>query len=190
MTSSVQSPEDVVNLALGRIGYKRRIGNLYDGSAAATAALNIYAQTRDAVLRESDWGFAERIATATTTAHAAPIGWAYEYAYPSDCLRLKAVIPSGYGTGNNQNPLPTLFRVGNDNALSPAEKVIWSNTASATLVYTAQVTDMTTWEPLFVEALAAALGRRLAPVLANLETTKAAAEDEMGEAKGAEDIEG
>ena len=59
MTTSVNSPADVVNLSLGRIGYKLRVGSLYDGSPASKAALDIYGQTRDEQLRLADWGFAQ-----------------------------------------------------------------------------------------------------------------------------------
>ena len=31
---TLQSPEDIANAALAQIGYKRRIGSLYDGSEA------------------------------------------------------------------------------------------------------------------------------------------------------------
>ena len=45
MVASAKSA-DMVNLALRRVGYKLRVGNLYDGSMAAKMALDVYAQTR------------------------------------------------------------------------------------------------------------------------------------------------
>src|ERR1019366_9251122 len=60
MAASVSSPADIINVSLRRIGYKLRVASLYDGSKAAKSALDIYAQTRDEILRQNDWTFAER----------------------------------------------------------------------------------------------------------------------------------
>jgi hypothetical protein len=193
MVASVQSPADVINLALVRIGYKLRIGSLFDGTPASKAALDIYAQTRDETLREFDWGFAERNLAATLLKSAPPGGyvppavwnpltnpplpWNYEYQYPADCLKLRSIrgtplfIPEF-------DPRPKVFRIVNDNAFNPPQRVILTNEVNALLVYTGQVTDPTTWEPLYVEALAASLARRLAPYLADLKMEQAEAQDE------------
>ena len=44
------SIESIVNQALDRIGYKRHIGNIWDGTVAARVALDAWAETRDALL--------------------------------------------------------------------------------------------------------------------------------------------
>lgn len=191
MALVLTSPSDYVNAALGRIGYQKRIGNIYEGSRAAAASLDIYGQTRDELLRKFEWGFAERNLTLTLL-KTAPVGgygttawsttypilpWIYEYGYPDDCLKIRslrttpAIIPQ-------YDPSAVPFRIANDNAYSPAKKVILTNLESAIAVYTGQVTDMTTWEPDFAEALIAELGRRLAPALSSLEAEKAEAQDE------------
>lgn len=136
MPASVSTPADVLNLTLRRIGYKLRVSNLYDGSEAATAALDIYAQTRDDLLRDGDWDFAQRNITMTLL-KAAPSGgyfppnlwnetdyppwpWLYSYTYPSDCLKVRKVKaapmfmvnmspqPSNYSVVNVQNTVSTL----------------------------------------------------------------------------------
>ena len=71
-----------------------------------------------------------------------------------------------------------MFSVDNDYSLSPPAKVVLCNIANAVLVYTGQITDPTTWEADFVEAFAAALGRRLAPSLVGLDPAKMEAQDE------------
>jgi hypothetical protein len=171
--STVTSPEDVVNLALARIGYKMRVVNLFEGSPQANAALDIYAQTRDAVLREGDYGFAEKIAAAALSGNGAPAPWSYEYSYPSDALKVRDIFDAAYLADKN-NPIPLRWTVGG----IATGKVIWTNVAGATLVYTQQVTDPAKWEPLFVEALAAALGRRLTAILVSADAVKAEAGDE------------
>lgn len=196
MTASVQSPADVVNLALRRIGYRLRVGSLYDGSEAAKKALDIYGQTRDALLRAGDWGFAERnvpmnllksappggyTPPLTWTSAYPPLGWLFEYTYPTDCLRVRAVKGTSIFTPNF-DPQPNVFSEENDNSFSPPRKVILCNVPAAILVYTGQVTDPATWEADFVEALAAGLARRLAASLASADFVKLEGGDEQMEA--------
>lgn len=206
MPASVSSPADVVNVALRRIGYELRVGSLYDGSKASNNALDLYAQTRDELLRQNDWGFAERNISMTAlllkTAPAAyvpgqtdwdpalypPLPWRYEYQYPDDCLKVRALkavpilIP-------NYDPQPNVWSVANDKAFaSPpfVRKVILTYVPQAALVYTGQVTDPAQWEADFVEAIAAALGRRLAPGLGKMNVVQLAAQDEAGSTRVAE----
>jgi hypothetical protein len=173
MPASITSPTDIVNLALRRIGYKLRVGSLYDGSMAAKMALDVYAQTRDALLRSSDWGFAEVIAAAAVSGGAAPAPWAVEYTYPASCIKLRNIFNAAYLADKN-NPIPVLWTI----ADAAAGKVIWTNATSATLIFTSQITDPTKWEPLFVELLTIKLAERLAPSLAGMEAEKIIMEDE------------
>ena len=105
MALSADSPEDVVNLALTRIGYRDLVNNMYEGSRQANAALSIYAQTRDEMIRKGDWGFARRdvtlplLKTAPSAGYVItawsdvypPLPWKYEYAYPNDCLKVRSI---------------------------------------------------------------------------------------------------
>jgi len=150
MPASVQSPADVLNLALVRIGYKNRVANLYDGSEAAQTALDIYAQTRDELLRQDDWDFAERIAAAAVLASpAVPAIWTAQYTYPEDCIRVRDLYGAAYLADSN-NPIPTRWTIGD----VATGKVIWANITGATLVYTSRVTDPAQWDADFVEAMA------------------------------------
>lgn len=174
MPASITSPADVINLSLARIGYGKRVGNLYDGSAAASRALDVYAQTRDALLRDGEWQFCRRYITLTQLKQAPanyfdtpwnpatmpPIPWLFEYAYPTDCLKVRRVSPQP-GFFFNPTPQPTLYDVVNDNYLSPARRVIVCNIENAILTYTGQVTNPSDWPPDFIEALAAELDLRL-----------------------------
>ena len=192
MTASITTPAQIVNLALKRIGFKGTVGSLFDGSAWSKAALTIYAQTRDELIRNGEWQFAERViggtllktappggyaATPWTSAYPAP-PWRYEYSYPVDCLDVRsvrtapAVLP-------NFDPVFNRFSVENDNGYSPAVKVILCDVPNAIITYAGQITDPSTWEPDFVEAMAASLGRRLAPELVGLDSVKLAAADEQ-----------
>jgi hypothetical protein len=193
VTTSLSSPAQIINNSLVRIGYKLRVGSLYEGSDAANKALAVYGQTRDEMLRDGDWGFAQRDVVLTLLKQAPtagygtwnpatnpPLPYIYEYAYPADCLKVRALkstppqIPNFY-------PLAQPFRIQNDNNYTPPQKVILCDVGSAILTYTGRVTDPTTWQAGFTEALCAALGRRLLVALGNAQLIQAAASDEAAE---------
>jgi len=180
MTSSVNSVEDIVNQALDCTKYPLRIGSIWEGSEASLNALDIYGQTRDALLRERDWGFAKRDLSLTLIKAAPPGGynpmtpwttaypqtpWFFEYAYPADCLKLRSIKRAPIFLPDF-TPDTELFQIASDNTQPAGQtRVILANAPYAIGVYTARVTDMTQWEPLFVEDLIATLGRKLAQAL-------------------------
>lgn len=204
MTTAISSPAALVNLALARVGYKGRIGSLYDGSLAAKKALDLYSQTRDDLIREGNWEFAERIVTGTLVKQAPAGGyvitpwsaasnpdlpWLFSYAYPSDCLKVRSVRQTPMFVPNF-DPQHNVFSLGNDTGSTPAVRVILCNVPNAMITYAGQVTDPTTWDSEFTEALAAALGRRLAPVLVGLDAAKLELSDEQAEKALAEQDRG
>lgn len=196
MTSAlgVQSPADLANVALARIGYADRVGSLYEGSKASKQILDIYVHTRDELLRAQDWGFAERNVVATLLKFAPATGyfppvvwnpatnppppWAFEYVYFDDCLKVRSIKPAP-GFLVNFDPQPILFSVENDDNYSPPQKVILCNVPNAIICYTGQITNPVDWDEGYTEAFSATLGRRLAPALMGLEAAKAAAQDEQ-----------
>lgn len=178
---------DLVNQALRAGGVPDRVGDLYDGSEPARIALELYGQCRDELMRATDWSFARRVvaltrlkgpppgggftpATPWTTIYPYP-GFLYEYAYPSDCLDLRAIIAPP-GPMPDLDPQPALFRVDNDltpvvsgsppTASGPPAKVILCNMTNALGVYRARVTDPATWEPGFIATFVATLGKKFA----------------------------
>lgn len=185
MANVITSPADVVNLALAVIGRRDRIGNIYEGSAAARAALDIYSQARDEMLRAGNWGFAEKIAAAVVSGTAAPFPWTVSYVYPTDCIRVRNMFAATYQADQN-NPVPILYQI----ADAASGKVILCKTAAATLVYTEQVTDPTKWDALFIAAFADDLGRRMAPAMASAEAAKQPAESLKGSFPMAKDTLG
>lgn len=194
MASIINSPADVVNLALVRIGSKWLIGNIYDGSEPAQLAIAIYGQTRDEMLRKLTPGFAQRelplallkqapdggyVANPWTTAFP-QLPWTYEYAYPADMLILGSLRTTPLFIPNF-DPQPNNWSIANDSALETPAKVILTDVSGAVATYTAQVTNPQVWEPDFIEAFAAELGRRLAPALVGLEQAKAEVADGQSE---------
>jgi len=159
--ASVSSVTEICNLALDRIGWTRSIGNIYEGTVEARVALRAYGQTRDDVLKSQDWDFAERFVVLTAASEAPPQVWQYAFNYPTDCLKVRYVMGTGAGP-NDLDPRPTLFDDLNFTSGGTQYRLIVANTSPATLCYTGQVTDMTTWDAGFVEAVVEELGRRFA----------------------------
>jgi hypothetical protein len=189
MATTITSPADIVNVALAKIGYKLRINNLYEGSTAAIKTLDIYGQTRDQELRMGEWPFAQRDVPAILIKAAPPGGyfggnvwsnlypplpWTMEYVYPSDCIKVRAVKPADVLLPNF-SPQPHLFTVANDGN----QRVILSMVPNAVITYTGQVTNPTQMPPDFIEALTAALARRLAPSISTIDAVKLEAQEEQ-----------
>jgi hypothetical protein len=194
---AIQSPADLANLALVRMGYKLRVGSLYDGSAAAKKILDVYAQTRDELLRNLEPPFSQRNVAANLLKQAPaiiggfgyippavwnpvtnpPLPWLFSYTYPADALKVRAIkaqplfIP-------NFDPQDNVFSVVNDNTYTPAQRVILCNVPNAVLTYTGQITDPTTFDVSFLEIFAATLGRHLGAALVGVEGAKMEAQDE------------
>ena len=198
INTAVKSPADLANVALVRMGYKAMVGSLYDGSTAGTKLLNIYSQTRDEALREHDYDFAERNVSLTLLKQAPatgyfppttwdptlypPPGFAFEYGFPDDALKIRNVKQQPMFLFN-ADPQPNAFQIATDNSFTPAQRVILCQVPSAVGVYTAQVTDPATWDVAFTDYLAAKLARHLAAGLVGLEGAKmeAAAEKDAAE---------
>ena len=172
---AASSVEDVVNLALRNIGYKKRVAWIYEGSPAARAALEIYGQTRDELLQAGDWPFALREVVLSVALAPPPSPWQNEYQAPADCLRLRYVRPGPLTGGTRStDPQPALFRTWNDNRTVPAVRAILCDLNPAVAIYTARVTDPGTWTANFTDALAVRLGAKLAPILADQNMQKTA----------------
>jgi hypothetical protein len=185
MTASLQSPADLVNAALAGLKSPLRIGTLYDGSAAAKKALDIYGQARDWLLRGADWGFPRGDAALTLVKAAPPGGYnpatpwdptqhppipyLFEYAYPPDCLMLRSVQPAPLFLPDF-TPSAAPFEIANDTVKTAGQpaapgRVILCYLAAAVGTYTRQVTDMSQWDVGFVDALVREIRARIGPAL-------------------------
>jgi hypothetical protein len=171
--------EDLVNLALRRIGYTVPIGTIWEGSRASRAALEVYGETRDALLLARDWPFA-RQAVGLTLLKTAPVGgygisawtsasppppWIYEYGYPANCIMVRAVRPTPFIIPDF-DPKPSVFVVANDPSVSPVSKVILTNLAGAQAVITGKIVDPSIYDAGFTDSFVAALALRLQEALA------------------------
>lgn len=129
------TPTDVANEALDAIGWPDVLGDLEDGSPPAQILLRKYRECLKQLLRSAHWNFARKQAPLTLLADASgnaaseyvgvvvPQPWLYEYAYPTDCAKMRFVpwsypspaaqIPAGNiqipATPQNSAPLPQVI---------------------------------------------------------------------------------
>lgn len=208
--------EDVINEGLRDGGVPLRINDIYEGSEAARTALEIYGQARDELIRIKDWSFSRRKVPLVLLKGPPPDGgysfgapWSniypspgflYEYAYPADCIDLRAVIAPP-GPMPDLDPLPAEFSIDNDAtpvvagnppvASGPPQKVILCNLTDAIAVYRARVVDPAQWEPGFRSALVASLGKKFAVAFgADPNTRKLDAEEAVATTQTAGEVKG
>ena len=159
----------VVNYALELSATQAYITSLTDGSPQANAANIIYAPVVQLLLRELDPDFAMRTASLTLSAAATPIvPWAYEYLYPSDCVRLRQVRPPGSGIGalaDPYDPYPILANVAFDVISAVNTKVILTNQQNALAVYTSSTVTEAQWDSAFAESVSRRLANPLVMAL-------------------------
>lgn len=144
MTSVVQ----IANRALTKLGASR-ITSLQDDNKQARAILSCFDDLRDAELRAHRWSFAI-IRTAIPALDTAPAyEFAYEYALPSDFLRLD-MIDGRYPSTVMDN------YIGAETAEYAIEggKILTNIPAPLKIRYCRRIEDPSMWDVLFREALA------------------------------------
>lgn len=150
MASEIQ----VCNLALSRVG-AYRIQSLDDATKEARECKLFYPFSRDAVLRDHDWGFARKRVSLALLSETWS-GWDYAYQYPVDCLVARKITPDAETeTGDKVE-----FEISSNDSLS--RRVILTNKEDAELVYTAKVEDVNLFDAIFTDALAWRLASELA----------------------------
>lgn len=192
----VSTDVTLCNRALQEIGTRSTIASLTDGTNEANNCNLVYGPTRDQLLRAANWGFARKTATLTlyksapgtpenpnlpdTNAWSSaypPPPWLYEYAVPSDSMRVRRVlpqagqlsgvplfaVPSSAPLGATAPPSKFVMAYDTDTATPPNPmEVILTNAEQALVVYTASFDAPALWPPDFTEALVAALAAKLA----------------------------
>ena len=174
MSSQVQ----LCNLSLDAAGARSSISSIGENSAEGQACARHYEPALEAVLRSAHWNFARKQVNLSLLKDATlnppqtvPQPWCYEYAYPSDCLRARRVLPQMSGTGGAAYPgwqgspqnLPAVsFLIGQDNDSSGnAIPVVLTNEPQAQLVYTVRVTNPQLFDAEFEQAFIFYLASRL-----------------------------
>lgn len=210
---------DIANRALSAIGTRSTIASLTENSNEARQCNILLQPIRQELLRLAPWNCATNYnnlavicaapgtpenPTAGTTVWEKgipPPPWAYEYAYPADCLRPLWIVPqfaTGFSGGvpittavtggapQFWNGPPVSFKVAIDqikngvpDVTGADTRVILTNQEQAILCYIKNVTNPDVMDQQFVQAWVAALAGRLAipltgdKALANAKITEA-----------------
>jgi hypothetical protein len=158
---------DIVNEAIQRIGNNQPLVSgtapTFDQSPSGRAAAILYAPIVQSVGRRFEWDMARNTVSLTLSGGAAPVGWTYEYLYPSNGIEVWQLLPATFTDANN--PLPINWVVANATISAVQKKVIHTDLVSARAVYNNNPGE-TLWDPLFREAVVAALANAFAIALA------------------------
>lgn len=156
---------DIYNMALGHIGVTEEVASLTEKSKARETCSRYYDQAVQYVLRDFPWPFAYRTVQLAEVSGATSPGWTYVYRYPTDCLQARQVTNASgtrlrwYGTVSNPAiratadgyqsfnwfPPQIPFQISSDDA----GRLILSDEPEAYLVYTANITDTSLFDPMF-----------------------------------------
>lgn len=172
------APVDIANLALLGIGAQAQVTSINpsDGSTEGDVCSTLYQSKMDSLSRAAHWNCLRKqvnltqlkalIVNGVASTNPPPQPWAYEYAYPSDCLQVRYVcyiptittglaLPAGYCNAGQ----PQEFVTGVDvDANGNQIRVILTNTPQALCIYTARIDNPDIWDPHFVDAAVATLG--------------------------------
>lgn len=156
-------PVDIVNQAIEMIGDDQPLvtGNFptFDNSPGGKAAQLLYGPCIATVARQFGWDFSRNFVALVPTGNTPPLGWTFEYLYPSMGVEIRQLMLPTITDPNN--PLPTTWNVGNAVVSTVPAKVIWTNLAGALAVFTNQPgPDL--WDPLFRESVVRLLASELA----------------------------
>lgn len=177
------------NQALDRISARTSIVSISppgppNNLAAQVAARNYQTQV-DAIFRAAHWNSA-RVQKSMTLLKAAigtpenpsgslpvpPLPWLYEYAYETDCLQVRFVIPTPNLPTAGSAPIMTNVGITNQPLVNTAMpfvpaidtdannnqiKVLLTNACKAQVVYTARINNVDLWDASLQNAVIAAL---------------------------------
>lgn len=171
---------DICNTGLGHLGDDAVITAISppDGSVQAGHCARFYPMARDQLLERYPWRFNTQRAILALSPVAAPVGWAFAYQLPSQCVKPIAVLAPGqlpdfisWWQGVSMTDMSfssNLTDILNSKDFiveaSPTDgtPILYTNVQQATLIYSLGVTDTTKFTPLFIAALARLLAAYLA----------------------------
>ena len=152
---------DLYNYALFNIGHTRRVDSPTENSIERQNCEAIYEQKKQSLLSMANWGFAKTAVALSLTGNT-PIGWAYEYHYPSGCLKAIEIARAS----REIEPISFQRALRYTEATAAEEPVLWTNEPQAQLIHIRNVVSPTVFTPQFTDTLAHYMGIDLARVMA------------------------
>jgi hypothetical protein len=166
----------ICNHALVMLG-AQLITSLTEAIEAARWCNVLWPGTRDAVLRTHPWNCAFTRASLARVTETPEFDFEYQYSLPTDpyCLRVLRMSDRSY-----------VYRI--------EGRKLLTDESTARIAYVARVTDVTVWDALLKEAVAAKMAMKLALPVADsrslLEDMTRIYDDVLSEAKGVDAQEG
>lgn len=157
----MDTPAELSNVALARIGDRDFIDSLEENTPSARVCARLFPVARDTVLAAAPWPFATRRATLAEVAGETRSGWGYVYALPSDALVVRGIY-----NASNLGPLATAAaRTSYQLEGSTTGRVLLSDQGEAEILYTARLEDLTKIPILVRDAIAWRLAAELSLAL-------------------------
>lgn len=152
------SKVEIYNLAISHLGIGKTIVSVDEDSVEATILNRFYNVTVEQVLRDFDWPFATKEVSLGLLGENPNGRWAYNYQYPSDCLKARKIVNEimRQDTRETRIPYKILFS-------DTGGKSIYTDKENAILEYTVKITDPARFDSDFVLALSYLLGGNAAP---------------------------
>lgn len=152
------SETKICNATLAKIGAKR-INNLdTDTSPEAIQCRTHYEMTRDALTRSHWWRFAlTREKLSQDAVDPDTDEWDNQFILPTDFLRMKSIYENRFSDENYRS-------------YALEGQRLLTNESTMEIRYIKKVTDVTEFDPLFVEVLVLQLALKLIPALAKTDT--------------------
>lgn len=162
---------EVCNMALDDLGQTVGIASLTEASKAARTCSRHFQQVLDEVMAAHPWPFSAKAAALAPAADAPMPGWAFQYAYPADCVRAGRVCTED-GVRVQMNVWQCTPDPWCSTPIAPfypyqlmsgtGQTGIVTDLEDAWLIYTKRQTDCARMPPLVVTALHWALAARIA----------------------------
>jgi hypothetical protein len=143
----IESETSLANMALSKIGAARITDIDSDTSVQAIQCQLHFDQTRDALLRSFEWNFAIAQAPLSEDSSTPTFHYDHQFLLPDDFIR----VTKNYDGGDHWEIQGQLLLTDED---------------SVDLEYVAQITDTTTFDPLFIEVLVLRLALKMLHPLA------------------------
>lgn len=168
---------DIANMAIDAVSGRTSIASFTDGSKEASTCARHYENVITSILRMVPWGWARKQANLTlmadaTAGGAVPTPWTYKYQYPSDCKKLRYIVPmyqsvqpSSMVAGTPVTPIyrgpPIKWILNSDvDAQNNPVATILTNQPQAIGVWTCRP-SVNLFDDLFIDAVVGALATRI-----------------------------
>lgn len=187
------SEVEICNIALSQV-QAGSINSLSESSKEAQQCLLHYANARDQVLTETDWGFNTTIEALAQLSSVTVFNWAYVWTYPSDCLQINTLIRNVQSVASGEGLAPSALRYGSSRFRTPQDfvpveyevmnvdgvKVIVSKESTLRANYRKKVTDPNLIPANVRDAISMLLASKIAVPLAGSKEGRVLRTDALG----------